>query len=310
MRSRMSSTMIVGLLLTGPVISAQARVTGIAFEPKSPTVGHSVTAVAIDDGKHKVAEWHWSSTLSDAKARGAPAWIESDTPGRATIRLFCGGTYSVKLRVVYGGAMPPPPETVSAVLKIPRPDAIEICEGLSQPAPYRSPAIATTIRYWVLSGEATTGMDLLGTAQRRIRNCTRWDGKKDPDRSWEPDLPGLELSQIQGVIRDLVTLRMEPREWAKVASGQTIMSWDEDFRLIYIIESKSIDDDARKSLRGRSVSVECPLGTEHLSIVKLDDEHWTVRRTGRAGSSDGAKKGPKESDGDKETERTRRGEES
>ena len=242
MRSRMSSTMIVGLLLTGPVISAQARVTGIAFEPKSPTVGHSVTAVAIDDGKHKVAEWH--SVFNPVRRQGpqpAPAWIESDTPGRATIRLFCGGTYSVKLRVVYGGAMPPPPETVSAVLKIPRPDAIEICEGLSQPAPYRSPAIATTIRYWVLSGEATTGMDLLGNL-RSVASATApvGTGRRTPIDPGEPDLPGLELSQIQGVIRDPVTLRMEPREWAKVASGQTIMSWDEDFRLIYIIELKTL----------------------------------------------------------------------
>jgi hypothetical protein len=52
MRSGIASTIIVGLLLIFPSVSANAGVTGVTFEPKSPNVGHSVTAIATDDQKH------------------------------------------------------------------------------------------------------------------------------------------------------------------------------------------------------------------------------------------------------------------
>src|SRR5436305_2919918 len=64
MRSGIASTIIAGLFLMLPSVSAHARVTGVTFEPKSPIVGHSVTAIATDDQKHKVVKWIWYCTLS------------------------------------------------------------------------------------------------------------------------------------------------------------------------------------------------------------------------------------------------------
>src|SRR4051812_3510146 len=100
--SRTVSTIIAGLLLMGPSGPAHARVTRIAFEPESPIVGRSVTAIATDDRKHEVAKWIWSCTLSDA-GTSSPAEIKPTAPGRATFNLLCGGTYMVSLRVIYGG---------------------------------------------------------------------------------------------------------------------------------------------------------------------------------------------------------------
>ena len=57
MRLGIASTIIAALLLIRPSVSAHARVTGVTFEPKSPIVGHSVTAIATDDQKHKVVKW-------------------------------------------------------------------------------------------------------------------------------------------------------------------------------------------------------------------------------------------------------------
>src|SRR4051794_21284470 len=128
MTSRTASTIIAGLLLIGPSGSAQARVTGITFEPKSPIVGHSVTAIAIDDQKHEVAKWIWSCTLADA-GTSSPAVIKTPVPGRATLDLLCGGTYTVSLRVTYGGPMPPQPETVTVLLVIARPDDLKLIKG-------------------------------------------------------------------------------------------------------------------------------------------------------------------------------------
>ena len=61
MRSGIAVTIIAGLFLMLPSVSAHARVTGVTFEPKSPIVGHSVTAIATDDQKHKVVKWIWDS---------------------------------------------------------------------------------------------------------------------------------------------------------------------------------------------------------------------------------------------------------
>ena len=57
MASRTAGTIIASLLLMGPSGPAQAKVTGITFEPKDPIVGHSATAIATDDRKHEVAQW-------------------------------------------------------------------------------------------------------------------------------------------------------------------------------------------------------------------------------------------------------------
>src|SRR5690242_6764395 len=65
MRSGIASAIITGLLVMLPSVSVNARVTGVTFEPKSPIVGHSVTAIATDDQKHKVDKWIWYCTLTD-----------------------------------------------------------------------------------------------------------------------------------------------------------------------------------------------------------------------------------------------------
>lgn len=280
MRSRIIGTILSGLLLIGPAGSARARVTGIAFDPKGPVVGHSVTAIAVDDGKHEVVKWSWSYTLAAAGTSDNPVAIRSADPGRAKVDLRCGGTYTFTLEVTYGGPMAPPPETVSAALTVPRPDAIRIVGGLDVPVLYQGTAVAIMTHGRVLSLGADTGVHLLGQAQRRIRNRTWWAGKKDPDRPWEPDAPGNMMAQVRGEIEDMVLLNIDRAEWEKVPIGKPIVTWDEDVRLIYIVGYKR-----EVSRLGKAVTVECSLGTEHLAIVKRDDQHWVVRRSEKAGAS-------------------------
>jgi hypothetical protein len=285
MWSRIASTSIAGLLLIHPSVSAHATVTGITFEEQSPVVGQSVTAIAIDDQKHDVVKWNWNYTLTDAGTSTSPTTIRSTVPGRATLDLLCGGTYTVSLEITYGGPMPTPPETVSVAVTIARPDALKNIGGLEVAVHYPGEAIATTIRHHVMSRESDAGEHLLGMAQRRIRNRIRWDGKKEPDQSWQPKAPGPIICQNRGVIESWVMLNISPRDWAKVPHGKPIMTWDEDVRLVYGIESARRDREVRRQFRGKLVSVECPLGTEHLSIVKVDDGRWAVRRGVGAKSS-------------------------
>jgi hypothetical protein len=290
MRPRLANTILAGLLLMCPSISAHAQVTGIKFEPKSPIVGQSVTAIAIDDQKLEVVKWKWSYDLADAGTSGRPTAIESSVPGRATLDLPCGGTYTVFLEVTYGGPMPRPPDTVSVALTIARPDGLNIIEGLDVAVDYPGRAIATTIRGQVMSGETDAGERLLGMAQGRVRNRTWWDGKKDPDQPWQPQAPGPMLFQLGGVIESWAILNIDPRDWAKISQGKPIVTWDEDVRLVYGIGSAKFG--------GKPVSVECPLGTEHLSIVKVDDRRWAVRggvtaRLSGAQSEQGALPGSK-----------------
>jgi hypothetical protein len=285
MWSRIASTSIAGLLLIHPSVSAHATVTGITFEEQSPVVGQSVTAIAIDDQKHDVVKWNWNYTLTDAGTSTSPTTIRSTVPGRATLDLLCGGTYTVSLEITYGGPMPTPPETVSVAVTIARPDALKNIGGLEVAVHYPGEAIATTIRHQVMSRESDAGEHLLGMAQRRIRNRIRWDGKKEPDQSWQPKAPGPIICQNRGVIESWVMLNISPRDWAKVPHGKPIMTWDEDVRLVYGIESAKHEGEGARHFRGKLVSVECALGTEHLSIVKLDDGRWTVRRDVGAKSS-------------------------
>jgi hypothetical protein len=285
MRSSIGSTIIAGFLLMYPSLSARATVTGITFEPKSPIVGHSVTAIAIDDQKHEVVKWNWCYTLTDAGVSSHPTKIESTVPGRATLVLRCGGTYKVSLEVIYGGPMPPPPETVSVALTIARPEALKIIRGLDEAVHYPGTAIATTIRRQVMSRETDAGEQLLGMAQRRVRNRTWWDGKKEPDQPWKPETPDQTLYQAGGVIESWVILNIDPREWAKLPHGKPIVTWDEDVRLVYGFYSATREGEGTFHFRGKFVTVECPLGTEHLSIVKVDDDRWAVRRGVGAKSS-------------------------
>jgi hypothetical protein len=147
MRSRIANEIIAALLLMRPPISAHAKVTGVTFEPKRPIVGHSVTAIATDDQKHKVVKWIWYGTLADAGTH-SPIVLNSTVPGRATLKLMCGGTYKVSLQVTYGGPMPPPTETVSALITVARPDALKIMKGLDFAASYdsRGNAIRSRVR--------------------------------------------------------------------------------------------------------------------------------------------------------------------
>jgi hypothetical protein len=278
MGSKIAGRILAGLVLMCCSVSAHAKVTGIRFEPKSPIVGHSVTAIAIDDRIHEVVKWSWSCTLADV-GTSSPMAMEPTIPGRATLDLPCGGTYKVSLEVMYGGPMPPPPETVSVAATIARPDAIEIIEGLDVAVPRHGAASATTIRSRVMSRESDAGKHLLGMAQRRVRNRTWWDGKKDADQPWQPEAPGPMLFQIGGVIESWAILNIDPRDWAKIPHGKSIVAWDEDIRLVYQIGSPWAS--------GKPVSVECPLGTEQLSIVKVDDGRWAVRR-GTTAESRGA----------------------
>jgi hypothetical protein len=286
MWSRTSNTIIAGVLMMYPAVSAHAKVTGITHGRKSPIVGYSVTAIAIDDQKHEVIKWNWYYTLTDVATSSGPTTIGSTVPGRAMLDLCCGGTYKVSLEVTYGGPMPPPPETVSVALTIARPEALKIIEGLEVAVHYPGTAIATSIRHQVVSRETDAGEHLLGMAQRRVRNRKRWDGKKEPDQPWQPEAPGPMLFQRGGEIESWVILDINPRDWAKVPHGKPIVTWDEDVRLVYGIESARREGEGMFHIRGKLVSVECPLGTEHLSIVKVDDDRWAVRRGVGAKSSE------------------------
>lgn len=282
---RTPSTIIVGLLLTGPSGSAQARVTAITFEPESPVVGHSVTAIATDGQKHEVTQWVWTCTLADAGTSNRMV-IQRRDPGRATLELRCGGTYTVSLRVTYGGPMPPPPETVSVTLVVARPDGLKIIKGIDTPIRFPDSADTNTqitIRSQVQSRQQDAGENLLGMAQWRVRNKTWWNGKKDPDRPWQPAAPGPMLSHSKGVIQSWVVLSLDPADWAKIRPGEPIVTWDEDLRLLYEIGPSPWQlFPGRDRAAGKSVTVECPLGTRHLSSVKVDEEHWAVREGVRA----------------------------
>jgi hypothetical protein len=276
MWSRIANPILAGLVLMSPTISAHAKVTGMTVEPKSPIVGHSVTAIATDDQKHEVVKWSWSCTLTDAGA-GSPTAIKSTVPGRATFHVLCGGTYRVSLEVTYGGPMPPPPDTVSVALTVARPAALKIIDGLDVPVHYPGVAIATTIRSQVISQKADAGEHLLGMAQRRVLNRTWWDGRKDPEQPWEPEAPGPSFGQLGGVIDSWVILNIAPRDWERIPQGKPFVTWDEEVRLVYEL--------GPTLRRDKVVTVECPLGTEHLSIVKVDDGHWAVRGSVKAGPS-------------------------
>jgi hypothetical protein len=281
--TRTACTIIASLLLMGPSGSAQAKVTGITFEPKEPIVGHSVTAIATDDRKHEVAEWTWHCTSADA-GTWSPAVMKPLAPGRATLTLLCGGTYTVSLRVTYGGPMAPPPETVTVPLVIARPDDLNIIQGGDTPARYEGTAREVLIRSQVTSRGKDVGEHLLGLAQRRVRNRTWWDGKKDPDEPWGPKAPPGRFFLRRGVIESREILDIAPGDWAKIHLGGPVVSWDEDARLVY--EKGSVRHEGDMSLHGggKAVTVECPLGTKHLSIVKVDDDHWTVREGVRTGA--------------------------
>lgn len=286
MSSRTASTIIVGLLLMGPPGSAHGRVTGITFEPRSPIVGRSVIAIATDDQKHEVAKWAWSCTLADA-GTGNPMQMKPMAPGRATLKLSCGGTYTVSLRVTYGGPMAPPPETVSAPLVVARPDEFKIIKGSDAPVRYdHDPDTVSmiVIRNQVRSRGTDAGEHLLGMAQRRVRNRTWWDGKKGPDQPWQPGAPGPHIFLRGGVIESWATLDIDPGDWAKIRPGRPIVTWDEDLRLVYGIGRHRHEGEMTQHGVGKLVMVECPLGTKQLSIVKVDDDHWAVREGMPAGA--------------------------
>lgn len=275
MLSRTASTIITGLLVMSPSGSAHARVTGITFEPKSPIVGQSVTAIATDDRKHEVAQWNWFCILADAGASNHRT-ITPIEPGRANLKLLCGGTYKVSLQVTYQGPKTPPSETISVSLVIARPDKFTIVEGIDTSTRYPGSASMITIRSQINSREKDAGKHLLGMAQQRVRNRTWWNKKQDPDQPWLPPAPGPHVNHSKGVIECWVTLDIDPEDWAKIRPGSPIVSWDEDLRVIYMLGYPRNKGEWPPHSTGKEVTIECPLGTKHLSIVKVDEDHWAV----------------------------------
>jgi hypothetical protein len=280
MRLGIASTIIAGLFLMLPSVSAHARVTGVTFEPKSPIVGHSVTAIATDDQKHKVDKWIWYCTLTDAGTHD-PITMEPTVPGRARLKLLCGGTYKVFLRVIYGGPMPPSPETVSASITVARPDALKIIKGLESANHYDEMGNAIEIQSQVMCRNADAGEHLLGMAQRRIRNRTWWNGKVDADQPWEPKPGGFWVFQRSGAIGSTVVLKIDSEDWAKIPPGKPVVTWDEEIRLVYGVGSARREGEWTHHGGGKLVEIECPLGTEHLSIIKVDASHWAIRERAR-----------------------------
>ncbi len=280
MRSGIACTLIAAILLVGPSVSAHARVTRVTFEPKDPIVGRSVAAIANDDQKHKVVKWIWYGTLSDAGTHD-PIAMHSTVPGRATLKVICGGTYKVFLRVTYGGPMPPPTETVSASITITRPDAVRIIKGLDMATGYHDKGSAIEIQSQVMSRKADAGEALLGMAQRRVNNRTWWDGKRDADQPWQLECP--VIFQRSGVIGSTATLEMDPNDWAKIPPGKPVVTWDEEIRLVYGMGSVRRGGGFTTHGDGKYVEIECPLGTERLAIIKVDEAHWVVRERAKAG---------------------------
>lgn len=277
---------IIGLLLMVASGSAHGRVTGITFEPRSPIVGQTVTAIATDDRKHVVTEWTWGCNFADVGSVG-PTSIKPVDPGRAALKLLCGGTYMVSVRVTYGGPMPPPPETVSVSLVVARPDDLEIIVGIDHATRYLGPTGASTLKSQVRSRGTKVGEHLLGMAQGRIRNRTWWDGKTDPDETWRPAAPGPRLFQQEGVIESWVMFKIEPGDWRKIRAGRTVVSWDEDVRLVYGIGAVRREGEYSTHGTAKYAAIECPLRTLSLSIVKVDESHWVVREGVQAGEQPG-----------------------
>ena len=77
---------------------------------------------------------------------------------------------------------------------------------------------------------ADVGEYLLGMAQRRIRNRTWWDGKRDTDQPWQLECP--VIFQGDGVIGSTATLAIAPKDWAKIPLGKPVVTWDEEIRLV------------------------------------------------------------------------------
>src|SRR5436189_223605 len=81
--------------------------------------------------------------------------------------------------------------------------------------------------WWKIRGRVRcrgtdAGEDLLGMAQRRVRNRTWWDGRKDPDEPWRPEAPGDMLNHSHGVIESWAMLNIAPGDWAKIRPGSPI----------------------------------------------------------------------------------------
>jgi uncharacterized protein (TIGR03067 family) len=287
MRSTVANAIIAALLLMRPAVSAHAKVTAVTFEPERPIVGHSMTAIATDDQKHKVVKWIWYGTLSDAGTH-SPIVLKPTVPGRASLDLRCGGTYKVCLEVTYGGPMPPPTEIVSALITVERPDALKIMKGLDFAAPYDGRGIAIEIQSQVMCGKTDAGEGLLGMAQRRVHNWSWWNGKTDTDQPWQPKAPGNYASQMNGLIRSLIPLTIDPEHWAKVPPGKPIVTWDEEVRLVYGLGSARREGEQTHHGGGKYVTIECPLGTERLSIIKIDASHWAIRERAKSVADDKA----------------------
>ena len=76
-------------------------------------------------------------------------------------------------------------------------------------------------------------------------------------------------------------LTIDPEDWAKIRPGKPVVTWDEEVRLAYGVESAQREG----GWRGKYVYIECPLGTKHLSIFKIDESHWALRERATSGQA-------------------------
>ena len=275
MRSTARRTMVRGifLILSGMIGSAQAKVTGIRFDPQSPVVGDTVTAIAVDDQKDNVTEWEWNYKLADAGTDNGTVAITSATPGRATFQLGCGGTYTIRVKVSYGGPTTTTQETISVPLVVARPDGVKFIEGfLDSPVRYFAKTSGVQIRWQIKSGSADVGESLVGMTQRRIRNRKWWNERRDPDQAWQPSTN--EFWHSGGVLHSTACLTCDPDDWGKIRSGERIAAWEADWQLTY-----SVGKFGPTHGGGKLVQIACPLGTKHFAIYKFDRDHWVVRET-------------------------------
>jgi hypothetical protein len=103
----------------------------------------------------------------------------------------------------------------------------------------------------------------------------------DADQPWEPKPGGFWVFQRSGAIGSTVVLKISPEDWAKIPPGKPVVTWDEEIRLVYGVGSARREGEWTTHGDGKYVQIECPLGTEHLSIIKVDGTHWAIRERAR-----------------------------
>jgi uncharacterized protein (TIGR03067 family) len=80
----------------------------------------------------------------------------------------------------------------------------------------------------------------------------------------------------------LIPLKIDPEHWAKIPPGKRVVTWDEEVRLVYGLGSAGREGERTHHGGDKYVSIECPLGTERLSIIKIDASHWAIRKRAKS----------------------------